>query len=62
MGPQEMALYRSRGGEVSAVEHLAHTEAGYLHDAGGGGSDVLSLMDGFRSTLLEFKRLRAPGQ
>ena len=31
----ELALYRSRGGEVTSIEHLAHTEPEYLREAGG---------------------------
>jgi len=34
-GLEEVALYRSREGEVTKIEHLAHTEPGYLREAGG---------------------------
>lgn len=34
-GLEELVLYQSRNGEVSAMEHLAHTEEGYLREAGG---------------------------
>jgi len=34
-GLEEVALYNSRDGEVTSVEHLAHTKPGYLKDAGG---------------------------
>ncbi|KAL3799755.1 hypothetical protein HJC23_010405 [Cyclotella cryptica] len=34
-GLEELVLYVSRNGEVSAMEHLAHTEEGYLREAGG---------------------------
>ncbi len=34
-GPVEVALYASRSGEVTAIEHLAHTTPEYLKEAGG---------------------------
>eukprot|EP00579_Thalassiosira_antarctica_P010247 CAMPEP_0201911164 /NCGR_PEP_ID=MMETSP0903-20130614/2222_1 /ASSEMBLY_ACC=CAM_ASM_000552 /TAXON_ID=420261 /ORGANISM="Thalassiosira antarctica, Strain CCMP982" /LENGTH=368 /DNA_ID=CAMNT_0048445855 /DNA_START=26 /DNA_END=1132 /DNA_ORIENTATION=+ len=34
-GLEEMALYQSRGGEVTKIEHLAHTQPEYLREAGG---------------------------
>jgi len=34
-GLEEVLLYKSRDGEVSLVEHLAHTHPDYLKDAGG---------------------------
>jgi len=34
-GLEEMALYTSRGGEVTKIEHLAHTQPEYLREAGG---------------------------
>ncbi|KAL3788696.1 hypothetical protein ACHAW5_010559 [Stephanodiscus triporus] len=34
-GPLEVALYASRGGEVTKIEHLAHTTPEYLSEAGG---------------------------
>jgi hypothetical protein len=32
---EEVQLYRSRDGEVTTIEHLAHTEPEYLKEAGG---------------------------
>lgn len=34
-GLEEMVLYKGRDGEVSSMEHLGHTEEGYLRSAGG---------------------------
>jgi hypothetical protein len=34
-GLEEVALYKSREGEVTAIEHLAHTQPEYLREAGG---------------------------
>ena len=34
-GPVEVALYASRGGEVTTIEHLAHVTPEYLREAGG---------------------------
>ncbi|KAL3806853.1 hypothetical protein ACHAXA_008241 [Cyclostephanos tholiformis] len=34
-GPEEVALYASRSGEVTTIEHLAHTTPEYLKEAGG---------------------------
>ena len=34
-GPMEVALYASRGGEVTTIEHLAHVTPEYLREAGG---------------------------
>lgn len=34
-GLEEMALYKSRDGEVTKIEHLAHTQPEYLKEAGG---------------------------
>lgn len=34
-GLEEVALYKSRDGEVTAIEHLAHTQPEYLREAGG---------------------------
>ena len=34
-GLEELMVYKSRSGEVSAIEHLAHREQGYLKSAGG---------------------------
>jgi hypothetical protein len=34
-GLEEVQLYRSRDGEVTTIEHLAHTEPEYLKEAGG---------------------------
>ena len=34
-GLEEAALYGSRGGEVTSIEHLAHTMPEYLAEAGG---------------------------
>ena len=34
-GLEEVALYKSRGGEVTKIEHLAHTQPEYLKEAGG---------------------------
>ncbi|KAL7465171.1 hypothetical protein ACHAXS_005501 [Conticribra weissflogii] len=34
-GLEEVLLYKSRDGEVSIIEHLAHTHPDYLRDAGG---------------------------
>lgn len=34
-GLEELALYNSRGGEVTKIEHLAHTQPEYLREAGG---------------------------
>ena len=34
-GLEELALYKSRGGELTRIEHLAHTQPGYLKEAGG---------------------------
>ena len=34
-GLEEMVLYKSRGGEVTKIEHLAHTHEEYLGEAGG---------------------------
>jgi hypothetical protein len=34
-GPVEVALYASRGGEVTTIEHLAHVRPEYLREAGG---------------------------
>ena len=35
LGLEEVALYRSHEGEVTAIEHLAHTQPEYLREAGG---------------------------
>ncbi|KAL7445640.1 hypothetical protein ACHAXH_009553, partial [Discostella pseudostelligera] len=32
-GLEEVALYKSRDGEVTAIEHLAHTQPEYLREA-----------------------------
>ena len=34
-GLEEVALYKSRDGEVTKIEHLAHTQPEYLREAGG---------------------------
>lgn len=34
-GLEELMVYKSRDGEVGAIEHLAHREEGYLRSAGG---------------------------
>eukprot|EP00571_Detonula_confervacea_P005658 CAMPEP_0172323798 /NCGR_PEP_ID=MMETSP1058-20130122/49612_1 /TAXON_ID=83371 /ORGANISM="Detonula confervacea, Strain CCMP 353" /LENGTH=360 /DNA_ID=CAMNT_0013039895 /DNA_START=58 /DNA_END=1141 /DNA_ORIENTATION=- len=34
-GLEEVALYKSRDGEVTKIEHLGHAEPGYLKEAGG---------------------------
>jgi len=34
-GLEELALYMSRDGEVTKIEHLGHTDPGYLREAGG---------------------------
>jgi len=34
-GLEEMALYKSRDGEITKIEHLAHTQPEYLREAGG---------------------------
>jgi len=35
VGLEELALYKSRNGEVTKIEHLAHTTPEYLKEAGG---------------------------
>lgn len=35
IGLEELALYKSRNGEVTKIEHLAHTTPEYLKEAGG---------------------------
>jgi hypothetical protein len=34
-GLEEVTLYKSRDGEITAIEHLAHTQPEYLREAGG---------------------------